>query len=251
MTFEGPGPRLDLFLAALAAATGAATLIGGWFGLRFTRRLPIILGFSAGAVIGVALFDLLPEALELRGAATGAIANSGTVVTACAAAGFLGYLTLDRAVLMAGGGGVGHRGHLGAAGLTLHSLLDGLAIGLGFQVSAAAGLVLALAVLAHDFSDGLNTVTVSLAGSAGERAARRWLLADAIAPAVGIAAGRLIEVPGATLSLILAAFSGFFLYVGACELLPESHRRHPRMGTTAATLAGAALIWLVVRLASP
>jgi ZIP family zinc transporter len=48
---------------------------------------------------------------------------------------------------------------------------------------------------------------------------------------------------------VLAVFSGFFLYIGASELLPESHHRHPRAWTTVSTVLGVALIWAVVRLA--
>jgi ZIP family zinc transporter len=51
--------------------------------------------------------------------------------------------------------------------------------------------------------------------------------------------------------VVLALFAGFFLYIGASELLPDSHHRYPRAWTTVATLLGAGLIWLVVRLAPP
>ena len=245
MTLDELDPyRLDGLLALIGIAAGAATLAGGWLALRLAGRIHLILGFSAGAVIGVALFDLLPEALGLGGTSHGAAA-----VTAVVAVGFLGYLVVDRAFLIATTDRTGHRGHLGAGALTVHSLLDGLAIGLGFQVSAAVGAVLAIAVLAHDFSDGINTVNLSLAGSARPRIARRWLMADAAAPMVGIAASRAIAVPRADLALVIAAFAGFFLYIGASELLPDSHHRYPRAWTTAATVLGAALIYAVVRLA--
>ncbi len=49
----------------IALAASAATFIGGSFALKFRDKLHLILGFSAGAVAGVALFDLLPEAIEL------------------------------------------------------------------------------------------------------------------------------------------------------------------------------------------
>jgi len=245
MTLGGLGPyRLDLLLIALGLATGAATLAGGWLALRFANKIHLILGFSAGAVIGVAMFDLLPQALAL-GHASHAVADTTAVV----ALGFLGYLVIDRALLIAATDRAGHRGHLGAGSLTVHSLLDGLAIGLGFQVSMAVGAVLAVAVLAHDFSDGVNTVNLSLAGSARPAVARRWLIADAVAPMIGIAASRLIVVPQNQLASIIAAFAGFFLYIGASELLPDSHHRYPRAWTTVATLAGAGLIYAVVRLA--
>jgi len=236
--------RTDALLVVLGLATGGATLAGGSLALRFESRLHLILGFSAGAVIGVALLDLLPEALKLAAVGQGPSAVAGLV-----AAGFLAYLAVDRALLIASHQRTAHRGHLGAGSLTVHSTIDGLAIGFGFQVSAAVGTVLALAVLAHDFSDGVNTVNLSLAGSKDLVVARRWLLADAAAPMAGIAASRFIALPQGDLAIVLALFTGFFLYIGASELLPDSHHRYPRAWTTVATLLGAGLIWLVVSLA--
>jgi zinc transporter ZupT len=234
---------LNVLLAAIGLAAGLATLLGGWLALRFAARIHLVLGFSAGAVIGVALFDLLPEALTLAHAG-----HDVSLVTSVVAFGFFGYLVIDRALLIASTRDLGHRGHLGAGSLTIHSLLDGLAIGLGFQVSTAVGAVLAIAVLAHDFSDGINTVNLSLAGSASRGAARRWLLADALAPLGGILISRFIVVPRGVLAIFIAAFAGFFLYIGASELLPDSHHRHPRAWTTIATLIGAGLIYAVVTL---
>jgi ZIP family zinc transporter len=235
-------PR-DAVLLVLGLAAAGATLAGGALALRYAARVHLILGFSAGAVIGVALLDLLPEALDLAPAGRTALS-----VTGMAALGFLIYLAADRALLMLARGDAGHRGHFGAGSLTVHSLLDGLAIGLGFQASAAVGAALAVAVLAHDLADGVNTVNLSLTGSASARIARRWLIADALAPLVGIALSRFIVLPTGALGAVIAVFSGFFLYIGASELLPESHHRHPRAWTTLSTIAGVGLIWLVVRL---
>jgi ZIP family zinc transporter len=229
--------NLDFTLVALGLITGVATLAGGVLALRLSNQLHLILGFSAGAVIGVALFDLLPEAIELG-------APVATATAVCGA-GFLAYLAADRAV----GGETGRKGHLGAGGLTLHSLVDGLAIGLSFQVSAAVAAVVTLAVLAHDLCDGVNTVNVSLAGGAGRTWARRWLAADAAAPIIGILLSRLITVSRPGLALVLAAFAGAFLCLGAAGLAPASQARHPKVWTTLATIAGAIAIWLVVRLA--
>lgn len=242
-----PGLALTLPSAALlgliGAAAGAATYLGGALALKVRGYIRFILGFSAGAVIAVALFDLLPEASAL-----GAGAHSGRLIFACAGAGFGLYMLLDRGLQALSGGGLKHRGHLGPASLTAHSLLDGLGIGLAFHVSRPAGMVLTLAVLAHDFSDGVNTVNLSLAGQ-GPKTARKWLLADAIAPIVGILAAQLLVVRQSQLSLLLAGFAGVFLYIGAGELAPESHRRFPHLWTTIATLLGMAMIYAAVRLA--
>src|SRR5919201_861168 len=56
-----------------------------------------------------------------------------------------------------------HVGLVGAIGLSFHSFLDGLAIGVGFKAGASVGVIVLLAVVAHDFADGLNTVTFMLA----------------------------------------------------------------------------------------
>ncbi len=235
------GPTL---LVALGLAAALATLAGGVLAIRLAGRLHLILGLSAGAVVGVALFDLLPEALTLGAPGV------ARAIPAVAALGFLGYLVIDRGLLLFAKGGASHRGHVGAASLTVHSVMDGLAIGLGFQASPAVGVVLAAAVLAHDFADGANTVTISQLGGPSPRRARAWLAADAAAPLAGIGLSRLMAPPAGVLAGCLALFAGVFLYIGAAELLPESHRRHPSLWTTASTLMGAGLIWVVVRLAS-
>ena len=192
-------------------------------------------------MIGVALFDLLPEALALS-----AKVAAPSLVFGLVGAGFCGYMLLERAL---GAAAEGRAGHLGPASLTAHSLLDGLGIGLAFQVAPAIGVVVAAAVLAHDLADGVNTVTLSLSGGGGTGRARGWLIADAAAPLVGIGLTRLFTVGEGSLGLAIALFAGFFLYIGASALAPASHRAMPRLRTSLATLAGMAAIWIVVRLA--
>jgi zinc transporter ZupT len=105
-------------------------------------------------------------------------------------------------------------------------------------------------VLAHDFSDGINTVNLSLVGSGKPRVARLWLLADALAPILGIGATFLFTVPEQYFSIILSLFCGFFLYIGASELLPDSHHRHPRFMTSIMTVLGALVIYTAIHFAS-
>lgn len=238
-------PGADSLLLVIGVATALATLFGGGLALRFRSALGLFLGFSSGAVIGVSLFDLLPEALEL-----GRATHSALTLTTAVAIGFGLYLTVDRVSLLMTSGADGNRRHLGPGSLTLHSLMDGIAVGMAFHVNTAAGLVVAFAVLAHDVLDGANTVTLSLAAGASTRTARRWLLADALAPLVGIAVARLMDVSAGGLSIALAVFAGFFLYIGASELLPRSHARRPQLSTLGATGLGLGFIYGVVRLAA-
>jgi ZIP family zinc transporter len=128
--------------------------------------------------------------------------------------------------------------------------MDGLGIGLAFQVSPAAGVVVAAGVLAHDFADGVNTFVLAFSGGARTRTALLWLVADALAPICGIVASMMVHVEQRTLATTLGVFCGFFLYVGASELLPQSIERSVSRWSLLATPAGLAAIYVAVRMAS-
>jgi ZIP family zinc transporter len=228
-----------VLLILIAAAAFASTLAGGLLALGLRDKLHLILGFSAGAVIGVAFFDLLPESVSMGSASYGA----GTLMTV-AACGFLAYLVLDRMLLFHGDSLP--RAAVGAGVLCVHSLLDGFAVGLAFQASRKVGIIVAIAVLTHDFSDGVNTMNVVLKNRGDRARALKWLLLDAAAPAIGIAATALWRLPASGFGWILALFAGFFLYIGASDLIPESYHAHPKLLTTVMTLAGAAVLYLAV-----
>jgi zinc transporter ZupT len=243
----------NILILPIAAATCVATLIGGWVGISLRDRLHLILAFSAGAVIGVAFFDLLPEAVELGGRTGTHPVLAPRVVLALAGLGFLLYLLLDRALPVHSGDARGRpnpqRAWAAAGSFALHSFLDGFAIGIGFQASRAVGIAVAVAVLAHDFSDGLNTVSVVLRNGGDRRGAFKWLVVDAVAPVLGALTSMALTIPTPGLAVVLALFSGFFLYVGGSDLLPESHHAHPRMLTTVATVLGAACLYVVAQVA--
>jgi zinc transporter ZupT len=246
-----PTPRgdfaiLPILIMSVALATFCATLLGGFAALRFRDSLHLILGFSAGTVIALAFFDLLPESLNLAGKS-----HTPQTLLAVAAIGFFGYAVLDR-LLLAGAHTpreTAVRGWVGAGSLSTHSLMDGVALGMGFQASTSIGIVVAVAILAHDCSDGMNTVSVVLKNGGSRRHAMAWLGIDAAAPVAGAAASLFVRPSEDVLALVLAAFAGFFLYIGASDLLPESFHAHPKMQTTIATLAGAGILYLAVQLA--
>jgi zinc transporter ZupT len=235
----------------LGFAAVAATLLGGLFALRFQDKLHLILGFSAGAVLGVALFDLLPEAFDLT-----QNDYSTPTVTLFVAVGFFTFMFLNRVLLLhpedeaLADHGHHRQGTIGAASLSLHSFLDGVGIGLAFKVSTTVGLVVAAAVLAHDFSDGINTVSVILKNRGKGIRALKWLLLDAVAPLLGVISTYFFTLTDAQLGIVLSLFCGFFLYIGASDLLPESHHRHPKVLTGLMNIAGATVIWLAIHFAS-
>lgn len=235
----------------ITIAAFMATLLGGLFALKFQDRLHLVLGFSAGAVIGVAFFDLIPEAIEL-----GAGTYDVSTITSLVALGFIAYMLLDRFIIRHthshdehSDARLAQRGILGASSLSIHSFLDGAAIGLAFQVSPAVGAIVAAAVLVHDFSDGINTVNLILKNGGGKKTAFKWLITDAIAPVAGILSTLFFTLPQSILGVVLALFAGFFLYIGASDLLPESYHGHPRALTTIMTILGMAVLFVAIKLA--
>jgi zinc transporter ZupT len=228
----------------VAAITLLSTGLGGVAAFWFRDRLHLLLGFSSGAVLAVALFDILPEVFALDG---------GSSFMPLAAVGFLSFFWLERFTAMHRSrdhvhATAAHEQELGAfsaAGLVLHSFLDGVAIGVGFQTSTKVGFLIALGIIAHDLSDGLNTVTVVLAHGNPPRRATRWLALDMIAPVVG-AATTLVFNLRSGLPWVLAFFVGSFLYIGASDLLPEA-REHDSPWVGIATLLGMLAIYLTTR----
>ena len=234
-----------------AAMTFLSTSLGGLLALRFRDRLHLLLGFSSGAILGVVFFELLPEIADQAGEQQ---LDLPTVLL-FTAGGFLAFFALERVTKLHSARehehevGLSHQAELGivgAAGLSFHSFLDGVAIAVGFQSGVTLGILVSLAILTHDFSDGLNTVTVVLAHGNPVRRARRWLLVDASMPMLGALVGVLTPLPQELLLVLLASFAGSFLYIGASDLLPEA-REHDSAWSFATAVAGFAVLYGVTR----
>jgi ZIP family zinc transporter len=103
--------------------------------------------------------------------------------------------------------------------------MDGVGIGVALQVSPLVGATVASAVIAHDFCDGLNTVSVMLLHRHGSRAALRMLALDAIAPVVGAASTLAFSVPPVLLAPYLGLFAGVLLSIAAMDILPQAVSR--------------------------
>lgn len=232
----------------LTCLTFFSTIGGGLLALRFKDKLRLILGFSAGAVLGVCFFDLLPESLML-----GNGLYSNNFLIAITALGFVIYMILDRLTLL-------HfpfrenpnegKGNLAAGSLSFHSFFDGLAIGLGFHVSTSVGFFMALAVIVHDFADGLNTVGVVLKNGGNTGRGFKWLVVDSIAPVAGVVATYFFTLSRGMFALALSLFSGFFLYIGASDLLPES-RQTNSFWPMAMVLLGFSAMAVAIRFLTP
>lgn len=237
---------------ALAAITALATTAGGLIALRAKDRLHLILGLSAGLLLGLVSFDLLPEVFH----ATEKEVLHVPVVSIAIIGGFLLLHILEQ---FAGShepadSDYGHdhnhatniAGTLGAIAMGGHVFLDGVALGVAFQVSNALGYAVFAAILVHAFSDGLNTVSLLVKGGHWTKRGR-WLLAvDALARVGGASLGTALTFNEANVAIYLAIFAGMVIYLATSHILPEAHSRHPSRLTLVATLAGVALMWFLV-----
>jgi len=201
-----------------------STLAGGFAALRLRHRLHAIMALAAGVVVATAVADLLPEAFHLVGE------EHVLDVGIAAVVGFIGFSLIEAFLHQASFEHAGSHDHdhalereadhdhaavraaavdaaraargrpsvllgvLPPASLIVHSTLDGLAIGLAFQAGTELGFIVLLAVLAHDFADGMNVVTLALDAARGERLAVVLLVVDAIAPVAGAALSTLISI---------------------------------------------------------
>src|SRR5205809_5988676 len=233
--------------ALYALSAFVMTLAGGAFAFRYQRYLLYIMAFSSGMVIGVAFLDLLPEVADAA-FHQGLQMRALMVTVIC---GFVGIFLLEKLTIIHGEkqhdspGHQHHVGLVGALGLSFHSFLDGLAIGVGFKAGSEIGVVVLLAVVAHDFADGLNTVTFMLATRNSRWRTAVLLVVDAVAPVLGALTAGVLNIAPRVVGYQLAFFAGFLLYLGASDLLPQVHTR-PRRVLIVSTLAGLATAGMLV-----
>ncbi len=269
-------PLLVLYCALVALAS----LAGGWLPLLVHlthRRLQIAISFVAGLMLGIALLHFIPHAT--------AHTHSLDRTVEWALGGFLVMFFLQRFLhyhhhdVDEGGGeddshhhpeseGHAHGHDLGqpsthqlswagaATGLTLHSLLDGLALAAAVAAESAGhgtllGLGTALAVVLHKPFDAMAVSTL-MASSGCSRASRHlfnWLFA-LVAPLgvilFSLGAGRVAEENPALLGCALAFCAGTFLCISCSDLLPElQFHSHDRLQLSLALLAGLGVAVLI------
>lgn len=202
----------------IVIATAVSTLIGGFVALRYKKYAHIFAGLTAGTLLGVIFFEIVPEVMEM---------STSKLPLFSLVGGFVLFHILEKIFSL-------HHSHdthedhahshpvprsVAVWALILHSLVDGLGIGLAFQVSPEFGLLLAIGVIAHDFSDGFNTVSLT----SHSKNSKFFLLIDALAPALGVLIGLNLFVADNIIGSVLGLFAGILLYVATSDILPEAH----------------------------
>jgi ZIP family zinc transporter len=241
-----------MLVIALAATTVLATFSGGMLALRAKDRFHLVLGLSAGLLLGLVGFDLLPEVFDMN-------TNNLIGVRTTSVALIAGFLSLHFIEQFAGShepaeSDYGHEhthaveiaGTVGAIAMAGHIFLDGVALALAFKVSNALGYAVFIAMIVHAFSDGLNTVALLIKTGQWRSRGKYLLVVDAVARVGGAAIGSALTISDSNLAIYLALFSGIVIYLATSHILPEAHSKHPSKITMLATLAGVVIMWAVV-----
>jgi zinc transporter ZupT len=245
---------MNLNAVLLAVVTCFSTLLGGTFAARRRKNIGVLGAFAAGVLITTSLLDLLPQTFRLATAVNVPIED----VMALTVVGFIFLYIISRVIshhVFSNEGEyveVKHPfgGLFATSELSVHSFIDGLAIGFGFQADIHVGIIIAIAVIFHDFTDGLSTVTVMLNSGNSLRNSLRMLLLDAITPVLGAVVALFVEVQQYYIVLLLPFFAGGFLYLGASDLLPEAHEKNPQTLTVISCISGFVLIFILTYILS-
>ena len=241
-----------MLVIGLAAVTVLATFFGGLLALRAKDRFHLVLGLSAGLLLGLVGFDLLPEVFEMGSSEFGGVKTVSLALIA-------GFLSLHFIEQFAGSHEPAeseyHHDHthafeiagtVGAFAMAGHIFLDGVALALAFKVSNALGIAVFIAMIVHAFSDGLNTVALLVKLGQWTQRGKFLLGIDAIARISGAILGSTLVISDSAIAIYLAAFSGIVIYLATSHILPEAHANHPTRATMLATLTGVLIMWGVV-----
>ncbi len=185
------------------------------------RILYFLVSFSAGAILGSAYFDLLPEALEIV---------EGSFVFQYLALGFAIFFFLERSIYWYHGHGHTHDKsaglikryvYLNLIGDGIHNLIDGMVITATFLVSVPLGVAATIAIIFHELPQEIGDFGILIFGGFSKRRALLLNFLSALTAFSGILLVLvMIDIEGFS-GLLISLSAGGFIYIGSSELLPE------------------------------
>ena len=204
-------------VAAIANVAGAALVTGKrvWT----ARDIDMMIAFSGGFMISVAVVDMIPDAVRSHGAAAGWMVLAGYLAV---------HLTQHTLVPHFHFGEETHHvtravGISALVGLSLHMLMDGVAIASGFAAGTTVGTLVVAAIILHKLPEGSTVSTLFIAAGFGRRKA---LGAAAVLGLTTVLGALLTEVVAPLSEYGLALSGGVTVYVAASNLVPEFQHKH-------------------------
>ena len=209
------------------------------------RLVPWLVSFAVGTLLGVALLDLLPEALE---------SLKPTVVFGTLLASIIAFFSFEKILLWRHCHHDHCEVHHTAAPLILvgdgvHNFIDGAVIAAATYISVPLGVTTALAVATHEIPQEVGDFAILL-GAGYSRVRALWLnVLSGISAVVGVlVAGVMIDRVPVLLPYFLPVAAASFLYVAMSDLIPSLHRGPFERGAVRQVLVVLAGILTVVLL---
>ena len=196
-----------------------ASILGGVLPL-YTKvkdiRTQYLIGFAAGVLVSTALFEILPEALKVIEPAKLGLPLS---------LGFFSLYLVEKVAMIHACTetecNIHNAGWVGLIGLGLESLLDGIAIAIGYLTNPVLGLFIALAVIVHELPVGFSTSIIMKSSGYSTNKSMFALVVTSFLTVAGALVSSLF--PAHLFGPVLAFTAGTFIYIGASDLLPEAH----------------------------
>jgi len=228
---------------AFSIIAGIATLIGVtlvFYKEKWARANSIyLLSFAAGIMLATAFVHIIPESLELN--------KKGAAIAILA--GILVFYFLQTFMMFHSHEGTpeAHQiGILALIGLTFHSLLDGVAIVAGFEVSNKIGVLTTLAVLLHELPEGVMTTVILLHSGMKKSKIFAYSILVALATPIGAIVSYFVlsGISRGMIGILLALAGGSFVYVAAVDLIPET-QKELKFPNVASLIAGVLFITII------
>jgi len=230
----------------IASFASLATLLGGWGVVRFLQGraqfMRLLSGVAAGYLLSVTVVRIIPECLEAKG---------GELNAYWVLAGYLLVHVMEHGITLhfhygeeTHTDGSPLSGVLALIGLSLHSLMDGVAIAAALSTHSNLGPLVVLGILFHRIPEGGTIASIFLVRGFGNRAAMLAAGTLAMAAMLGAAGQSLLNLPTGP---ILGLTAGLALYVASSDLLPEV-QKVSGLRSTIALLSGVGIFLLSSRL---
>ena len=229
-------PGVLLFSLVVGLSTVGGVYLVKYYADWTKRNSLYMISFAGGVLVATAFLEILPEA---------AISSSHWYIAA--ATGVIALFVLEHFMAI-------HEcqdeecdihsaGNISALGIGVHSFIDGVVIGTGFQVNVSLGVITSLAVIAHELPEGAFTYGLLIGSGATEHRSLiiGWVVALATPVGTVLTYLALQGLGQGILGIMLALSGGTFIYVGLADLLPQVHRR-PNIRKLAVVLAGIAFV---------
>jgi len=218
----------SLFYSLLAVVVVSLISMIGIFAISLDEKLLdrillLLIGFSAGSILGAAYFDLLPEALELVKGPEGFVYLT---------LGFVGFFFLERFIYWYHGHAheseIGKKTivkrfvYLNVLGDGIHNFIDGMVIAATFLLDIGLGVVSTIAVVFHEIPQEIGDFGVLVFGGLSKRRALLFNFLSALTALGGALFSTVFSsYSEGSVGYLVAFAAGGFIYLAASELLPE------------------------------